>query len=318
MFFHIGAFSTASKPEVPGTGPYVLELELPNVNTPVVCMSEAKKPSSPGPFGTGVRSAWTEREAPPQRSSAVFELKGARYANRVGPDESDGPCRSGPDSASGRKRQRFQRHPWTVVEDAILVNGYGASRASSHEAIERVLEMHPDWSRDAVVWRARVLGLTQLRTAPVARWTSTHDHLLLSLMGCQVDTIARRLNRSKKSVLARLRKLGWSADFFGGFKTKDLVVDLRVPEATVNSWVRSGWLKRKKGRITEDSLRWVCRHHPEEIPFETLAPEMRNWLLLSMDYGRRVAVRHDGRRTKNPEPDEPGTEGQGRAVHITS
>jgi hypothetical protein len=89
--------------------------------------------------------------------------------------------------------------------------------------------------------------------------------------------------------------------FFGGFKTKDLVLDLRVSEAQVNRWVRRGWLERKKGRITEDSLRWFCRDHPEEIPFDTLAPETQNWLRLSMDYGRGTAVRHGGRKKKSPQ-----------------
>jgi hypothetical protein len=115
-------------------------------------------------------------------------------------------------------------------------------------------------------------------------------------MGCQLETISRRLKRSEKSVLARLRRLGWGADFFGGFKTKDIVLDLRVSEATVYDWVRRGWLVRKKGRITEESLRWLCRHHREVIPFETLPPETQNWLRLSMDYGRGLAVRHGGRK----------------------
>jgi hypothetical protein len=118
-------------------------------------------------------------------------------------------------------------------------------------------------------------------------------------MGCQLETIARRLNRSTKSVRARLRRLGWSADFFGGFKTKDLVLDLRVSEAVVEEWVRSGWLERKNGRITEDSLRYLCRHHSEAIPFQTLTPEAQNWLMLSMGYGRGETVRHGGRRKKS-------------------
>jgi hypothetical protein len=98
--------------------------------------------------------------------------------------------------------------------------------------------------------------------------------------------------------LARLRRLGWTAEFFGGFKTKDLVLDLRVSEATVNAWVGRGWLQRKKGRITDKSLRSFCWHHPEEIPFETLAPETRSWLRLSMEYGRGVTTHRGGRRKK--------------------
>jgi hypothetical protein len=168
-------------------------------------------------------------------------------------------------------------------------------------AIEKILQLHPEWSRDAVVWRARVLGLTRHRATPPELWSPTLDHYLLSLMGCQLETIARRLKRSKQSVLARLRRLGWGADFFGGFKTKDLVLDLRVSEAQVNRWVRRAWLERKKGRITEESLRSLCRHHPEEIPFDTLVPETQNWLRLSMDYGRGTVVRHGGRKKKNPQ-----------------
>lgn len=281
-------------------------------------MSEAKKPSSPGSFGTGVRAARDDRDALGERSSTPVDRSVAPSVSRPMPGESSGAWSSEPVSVNGRNRQRFERHLWTEVEDRILLNRYGSSRANSHQAIKEVLEMHPDWSRDAVVWRARVLGLTQHRTAPVERWTSTQDHFLLSLMGCQVDTIARRLNRSKKSVLARLRRLGWSAEFFGGFKTKDLVVDLRVPETTVNSWVRNEWLERKKGRISEDSLRWLCRHHPEEIPFETLAPEAQNWLLLSMDYGRGSVARHGGRRKKESEQDAPGDQVHVGAAHVTS
>lgn len=204
-----------------------------------------------------------------------------------------------------RKRRPYQRHEWTDVEDQILRSEYGRSRACSRNAIDKVLALHPDWSRDAVVWRARVLGLAQHRATPPEPWSSTLEHYLLSLMGCQLETIARRLKRSEQSVIARLRRLGWGADFFGGFKTKDLVLDLRVSEAQVSRWVRCGWLERKKGRITEDSLRWFCRHHPEEIPFDTLAPETQNWLKLSMDYGRGNAVRHGGRRKKSPQSEAP-------------
>ena len=198
-----------------------------------------------------------------------------------------------------RKRPPYRKHQWTAVEDEILRVEYGTSRASSHDAIEKILALHSEWSRDAVVWRARALGLTQTRNMPYERWSSTLDHYLLSLMGCQLDTIAKRLKRSKKCVLARLRRLGRSAEFFGGFKTKDLVLDLRVAESVVSRWVRLGWLERKKGRITEDSLRWLCRHHPEEIPFETLTLEAQTWLRLSLDFGRGPGVRHGGRRKKN-------------------
>lgn len=196
---------------------------------------------------------------------------------------------------TNRKRPPYCRHEWTAVEDEILRNEYGRSRTSSHHAIEKILAMHPDWNRDAVIWRARTLGLTQSRQRPYQLWTSARDHLLLSLQGCQPDTIAKRLGCTKESALGRLRRLDWGADFFGGFKTKDLVRDLRVPETAVERWVRLGWLQRKKGRITEESLRWLCQRHPEEIPFETLAPEARNWLVRSLGYARATLAQSSGR-----------------------
>jgi hypothetical protein len=197
---------------------------------------------------------------------------------------------------TNRKRPPYCRHEWTAVEDEILRSEYGRSRASSQHAIEKILALHPDWSRDAVIWRARTLGLTQRRQRPNQVWTPARDHLLLSLQGCQPDTIAKRLGCTKKSALGRLRRLDWGADFFGGFKTKDLVRELRVPEGAVERWVRLGWLQRKRGRITEDSLRWLCGHHPEEIPFETLAREARNWLKLSLGYGRKALVQSGGQK----------------------
>ena len=196
---------------------------------------------------------------------------------------------------SDRKRPPYHKHEWTAVEDEIIRNEYGRSRASSHEAIEKIRAKHPDWSRHSIIWRARALGLTQRRELPYQAWTPALDELLLSLQGCQPETIAKRLGCTKESAVGRLRRLGWGAEFFGGFKTKDLVRDLRVPETAVARWVRLGWLQRKRGRIIEDSLRWLCRHHPEEIPFETLAPEVRNWVVLSLDYRRGAAVQSSAR-----------------------
>ncbi len=195
-----------------------------------------------------------------------------------------------------RKRPPYCKRQWTAEEDEILRNAYGRSRASSQAAIEKVLATHPEWSRDSIIWRASALGLTQRRERPHQVWTPALDHLLLSLQGCQPDTIAKRLGCTKASAVGRLRRLGRGAEFFGGFKTKDLIRDLLVPETAVERWIRFGWLKRKRGRITEDSLRWLCRHRPEEIPFEALAPEARNWLKLSLGYGREARVQSGGQK----------------------
>lgn len=187
---------------------------------------------------------------------------------------------------TARQRPPYRSHHWTDREDAILRERYGHCKADRKAAIDAVLAMHPDWSRDAVVSRARALGLTQHSDSDRRPWSKALDHQLLSLMGQRLDTIARRLGRSEKAVLGRLRRLGWGADFFGGYKAKDLVADLGVTPGCVKRWLRLGWLERRKGRITEESLRTLCRLHPEEIPFDALRAETRNWLVRSMDYGR--------------------------------
>ena len=42
-----------------------------------------------------------------------------------------------------RKRAPYSRHEWTVQEDQILCEEYGRSRASSRNAIEKILAVHP-------------------------------------------------------------------------------------------------------------------------------------------------------------------------------
>ena len=155
---------------------------------------------------------------------------------------------------SGRIRSPYQKHIWSQEGDNILWRDYGRSRNASHHAIEEILRRHPEWSRDSVVWRAHVLGLSRNEQTPHQRWSPALDHRLLSLMGYPLDTISHRLNRSRKSIQARLRRLGFTSDFFGGFKTKDLILDLRIAGTTVVRWARLGWIKRKGGRVNSRRL----------------------------------------------------------------
>ena len=177
-----------------------------------------------------------------------------------------------------RTRPPYQEHLWTEIEDNILRAEYASGRKGAHSATSKILALHPDWSHDAVAWRAQVLGLANHRATPTRRWSQQLDESLRELAGCTLNTIARRLGRSHKSVLARIRHLGFGADFFGGLKTKDLVRYLRVSEAQVSSWVRLGWLKRKRRRITDDSFASFCRDHTECIPFDKMTLEAQNWV----------------------------------------
>ena len=51
-----------------------------------------------------------------------------------------------------------------------------------------------------------------------------------------------------------------------------------VMPARVQYWVEKKMLLTKGGRITESSLSKFLNDFPEKIPYESLSPDMRNWL----------------------------------------
>lgn len=72
--------------------------------------------------------------------------------------------------------------------------------------------------------------------------------------------------------------MGETVLFFGGFKTKDLVFDLRVEANDVERWIRNKWLRRRNGQIPEEAVHEFFRAHPDEIPFDRLEPAIQHWL----------------------------------------
>ncbi len=187
-----------------------------------------------------------------------------------------------------RTRPPYDGHEWTEVEDGILLNEYGKGRQGAHEATAKILALHPDWTHDAIAWRAHALGITNHRAGPTRRWDQMLDEALRELADCTLETFARRLGRTPKAILGRIRRLGFDAGFFGGHKSKDLVRYLNVSEAQVKSWVHAGWLTRKRGRITDESLAQFCRDHSALIPFDSLTVEAQIWIR-SLGYQRRQA-----------------------------
>ncbi len=202
------------------------------------------------------------------------------------------------------KRRPYQEHPWTPEDDEILRQGYAQGRNGAIRAIDTILERHPEWSRDVVAGRAKRLGLARCKGKPF-RWNEQADEELLSLAGYRLETIEKLLKKSRKSILGRLAALGWGAEFFGGYKTKDLMADLNLSESAIRRLVRQGVLERVGNRITEESLIRLCREHPEEIPFETLSPCHQNWLVNSLHYGKKIRLQRGGRKKKDtPQTDD--------------
>jgi hypothetical protein len=182
-------------------------------------------------------------------------------------------------TTSESPRQDLLESNWTAEDDDLLRSQYPLGKKAAIAAISELQARHPDLTRREIAKRARALGLRCTDEVRRRDWDRGTDLVLLSLVHQPKEIIARRLGRSVESIVARLRRLGKSADFFGGFKAKDLAGALEVSETDVRRWQRHGWLRRRRGRITEASFSTFCKEHPEEIPFGELAPETQYWLV---------------------------------------
>lgn len=174
-----------------------------------------------------------------------------------------------------RPRPRGSTCQWTAELDCILTTAWtqGGPRAG-RRALKRE---RPSWSWSAVRKHASALGLCKPKPP---RWTKTEiDQLLWSIdSNASLSLIARRLGRSVAAVRKRLWDLGYKAESLGGYKVKELAEMLLVSPGRVQYWVEENLLFTKGGRITESSLTNFLGEHPTRIPFDTLRPEMQNWL----------------------------------------
>ncbi len=73
-----------------------------------------------------------------------------------------------------------------------------------------------------------------------------------------------------------LRDLGYPA--VEGISPRELAVKLNVSRRRVTYWLRRAWLREIDGKIPVDSLRRFCRAHPEQIPYDRLRQDTREWL----------------------------------------
>lgn len=183
------------------------------------------------------------------------------------------------------KRAPYRRYEWSAPDLEMLESGYRGGRNGARRTVHALLEHHPDWPR-SVIWRkARSLGLSRKRNGGYRPWTEEADRMLISCEGFEMEQIAKRIKRSVASIRSRLAALDRGAEFLGGFKTKELMEMLHLDESAIRRLERNQLLLRKRGRITEDSLRSLCREHPEEIPFETLDKATKQLLVADYMYG---------------------------------
>jgi hypothetical protein len=207
---------------------------------------------------------------------------------------------------STSKRPPYCRHEWSAEDLELLRSGYSDGRNGASRTIDVLLERHPDWSRSVISWKAKSLGLSRKREGGRQHWGGEADRRLISCEGFEMESVEKRMKRSIASIRSRLAVLDRGAEFFGGFKTKDLMEMLHLDESAIRRLERRQLLRRERGRITEDSLRSLCREHPEEIPFETLDGETKQKLVADYEYAKPKRARQGGRTRRQHLEQSPG------------
>ena len=114
-----------------------------------------------------------------------------------------------------------------------------------------------------------------------------------------MERIEKRRKRSIASIRSRLAVLDRSTELSGGFKTKEVMEMLHLDESAIRRLERRQLLTREGSRITKDSLRSLCREHPEEIPFETLDEDTKQKLVADYKYGKAKPARQRRRKKQS-------------------
>jgi hypothetical protein len=191
-------------------------------------------------------------------------------------NENDSPGLTGATTVADSKRDPVV---WTPELDAIIREGYSQGWLGARNAINKIQRLHLKWRSQHVWERARELGFDQRFVQECPPWSAADDAYLLDYAQEQsVKTIARMLHRSEKAVRWRLAKLGASCKVEDNYSQKELARDLRVSPRTVRRWEAAGFLERREGRITHESLQEFCRKHASEINYHALDREMQRWL----------------------------------------
>jgi len=160
--------------------------------------------------------------------------------------------------------------------DRLLIAGIKLGPAKKREAINKVLELVPDWTRGNCWQRIRDLRktpeLAALKELPLGKakksadaaatrrpvsapWTPADDEWLLNLAGYEpVKRIAQRMNRSVRAVRFRIVALGLSARVTDGWSLRAFMATLRVRHSRVRQLIGSGILRVRDPRITTVSL----------------------------------------------------------------
>ncbi len=171
--------------------------------------------------------------------------------------------------------------------DQLLIAGIKLGRGKKHEAINKILQLVPEWKRGDCWRRIRQLRRTSALATldngqtmkkdgnngslhrPLARpWLLEDDDKLLDWAGYEpVKKIAQRLGRSVRAVRFRLGALGMSARVTDGWSQRALRKLLRMSRARLRHLVASGMLRVRDPRITAVSLAVWCEKNRPAMGF---------------------------------------------------
>jgi hypothetical protein len=191
--------------------------------------------------------------------------------------------------------------PWLPEFDRLLIAGIKHGPAMKKEAINKVLQLAPHWTRSDCWNRIRHLRKTSeidigqerraekakrsTRPGPIppshqAPWAPADDDKLLNLAGYEpVKKIARRLGRTERAVRCRLGALGISGNVTDGWSLGTLQATLRVRRLRLRQLIGIGILKVRDPRISASSLAVLCdkiRASLEPTTIERIAAALAN------------------------------------------
>jgi len=175
-------------------------------------------------------------------------------------------------------RSRSRDSERLAAIDQLLLAGIKLGPAKKREAIDRVLQLVPGWTRGDCWKRLRHLrkrhehfsiephpiNKAKKSSRPTHRsscgpWTPADDETLLNLAGYEpVTRIAQRLSRSPSAVRFRLGSLGMRAKVADGWSLRALREMLHIRSSRLLGFIGNGRLRVRDARITAISLAAYC------------------------------------------------------------
>src|SRR5271157_2069889 len=183
-------------------------------------------------------------------------------------------------TVQGKGNKLNEKFRWLPELDRLLIAGIKHGPAQKKDAITKILQLVPGWTREDCWQRIRHLrkspefaspaeghsdkAKSPGKTLPVRRpssmpWTPAHDDKLLKLAGYEtVNKIAQRLGRSERAVRCRLGALGISGKVTDGWSLRTLQTTFRVRRPRLRQLIGIGMLKVRDPRISASSLAVLC------------------------------------------------------------